>query len=179
MPERTQLRPHAISCIKDSVFNLLTEHSGDNLTVSCDRDDCWEDAELFKWRQAINVASKNDNVGSPVKRPREKRTLADTAKPENFECYHEAKLNIQVQIFVEECLDEDACMSTKSKAYAILAHVTSCLTAYQDQLLGRRILYTGSTYEQDTTNDLDIVQVTGSFVVHYLFDQTRPWMVGK
>ena len=180
---RAELKPHAISCIKDSVKALLDEHCGDNLTVSCDRDDCWDDRELMKWRQAINIVTRNDIINAPVKRPRQKQGLGQIHEDENLECYHEAILNIDIEAYVSQCDCDDglncACMDVKSKAHAIMGHITHVLTSYQSQLLGKRLLYQGSESAQNTESENDLVVVTGSFQIHYLFDQTRPWVVGK
>ena len=182
MPDITEFKPHAISCIKDSVLALLSEHSGDNLTVSCDRDDCWDDCELFKFRQAINIVTRNDVINAPVKRPRQNQKLGDTRQEADSQCYHEATLNIDIQIYVAACScsgDECGCQDVKSKAYSILAHITSILTSYQSQISGKRILYRGSDVQRDSEGDDDLVVVTGSFQIDYIFDQTRPWVVGN
>lgn len=182
MPEITQFKPHAISCIKDSVCNLLQQNTGDNLTVVCDRDDCWNDDELFKWRQAINIVTRDDSVGEATKSPRLNTKLGDKKSEADLQCYHEATLNIDIQVYVCMCdcdTSECGCMDVKSKAYAILGHITHILTSQQSQILGKRILYSGSDFQQDTENEDDLVAVTGRFQISYLFDQTRPWVVGN
>ena len=182
MPETTAEMPHAITCIKHSIRDLLKEHCKRDLTISCDRADCWDDDELFKWRQAVNIVTGTDFIGNPVKGPREAKKLSDMRGQKDSPCWHEATLNINITTFVEDCdCDEDDddcdCQNGTSKAYSIMAHITHVLTSYQHQIAGRRILYRGSQIERDTENEKDLIALTANFEVHYLFDQTRPWVV--
>lgn len=183
MPEFSAERPHAITCIKRSVRDLLKQNCGDDLTVSCDRDDCWTDSELFKWRQAVNITTQNDTIGEQHRPIRQNKRLTDLKTEADRECTYEAILNLDIQIYVEQCdcdpdYDDDCdCFNAVEKAYAILAHITHVLTAYQSQVLGRRVRYTGSFKTTTSDNELDIAVVSGSFEIHYLFDMTKPWVV--
>lgn len=179
MPDITPLRPHAITCIKESVRDVLQKYSGDNLTISCDRDDCWDDRELMgKWRQAVNVVSDSDRTQGTVKQSRSNRKLNEAPRKDSeLQCQYDAILDITITAFAELC-DEDQCHTAKSKAYAVMAHIISVLTSHQSEVLGRRILYRGSTPTQNTENELDLASVSARFEVHYQFDTTRPWVVG-
>lgn len=180
MPDVTQLRPHAVTCIKHSVRDLLKEHCGDNLSISCDRDDCWSDRELMgKYRQAVNIVSRDDRTQGTVKQSRSRRKLNQAPVSEaELICQYDAILDIDITAFAELC-DDDQCETPKSKAYSVLAHITSVLTSYQSEVLGKRIIYRGSTPVQESEGEIDLAAVTGRFEVHYQFDTTRPWVVGQ
>lgn len=181
MPSRTEFRPHAISCIKDSVREVLSANSGDNLTISCDRSDCWADDELFKWRQAINIVTGSDVVGDPYKSPRQGRKLGDTRPESDSECLRKTYVNFTIQVYVSECFcsgHDCGCMDTKSHALAILGHVSRVLFSNQSQLLGHRLQYSGSDTQKEDEGDEELVMVTGSFRIDYISDQTDPSWVG-
>ena len=183
MPEFTAEKPHAITCIKNAILDVLKEHCGNDLTVSCDRDDCWSDSELFKHRQAVNVVTQSDTIGESVKGQSKAKSLSDVGQKEDRYCKREAILDVDITVFVEQCEcdsdDDDCdCLDAKGKAYSIMAHIISTLISNQHDIPGRRVLYTGSTPTTNSENDTVIAAVTGRFQVHYIFDQTRPWVVG-
>jgi len=151
--------------------------------VSCDRADCWRDEELFKHRQAINVFSGDDQIGDQVRGSQKPTKLGEQRGPADRGCLYEAELTAYVSVYVEDCEccedDPDCCLDTKGKAYNVLAHVTETLSVNSAHVAGRRILYKGSTYEQEALAEHSIAVVTGRFRIDYLFDQNRPWVVGS
>ena len=181
MPSLTAERPHATTCIKWSVQDLLREHSDDDLTISCDRDDCWCDSELFKHRQAINIVTSGEILGDEYNSAQEARKLGQPRTEADDSCVYKTTLDVDIQIYVEQCDcdddDECRCFTAKDKAYSVLAHVQSVLFQNQSQLAGHRIYYTGSNPSTESDNELDVAVVVGRFQIMYLFDPAQPWAV--
>ena len=179
VPERTPnlSKPHAVICIKDSIVALLDDLSGDDLTITCDRSDCWADEELFKHRSAVNVVAGIERITSPFKSHGNKRLLG-TPSDDPDACTYRATVEVDVQIYVAQCSTDEACRTAKHKAYSILSHVTAAIMGNQERVLGRKVVYSGSLPQSESSGDVDVEVVTASFTVHFVLDPTRPWVVG-
>lgn len=182
MPEFTAEKPHAITCIKRSFRELLRANCGDDLTIVCDRDDCWGDSELFKWRQAVNIAASTDFTGEVISQTSGGRKMSDHTSGQSSQCTYESTLNIDVQIYVEQCdcdddKDDCECLNAKDKSYSILGHLQHVIFNNLNQIVGRDIKYTGSNPTTNSDNDLDIAVLTATFEIKYFFDPARPWVV--
>lgn len=151
------------------------------VTVSCDRNDCWSDEELFKKRQAINLKVTNEIIENPVKRPRESRKLGQQRTSADETCWYKAQINLDVVIYVQSCDcdgDDCDCLTGRDKAYSLHGLVTRILMLNKNVIGVRRIVPDGSNADGESEGELDIDVVIGSFEIHYLFDPTRPWVIG-
>lgn len=150
--------------------------------MSCDRNDCWSDEELFSKRQAINLKVTNELIENPVKRPKQIKRLGEKRTAEDDTCWYKAQISLDAVIYVESCDcddDEDCeCLSGRDKAYSLHGQITRILMLNKNLIGVRRIVPDGSTAEGESDGELDIDVVTGSFEFHYLFDPTRPWVIG-
>ena len=185
MPSFSAEKPHAITCIKRDIKNCLRANCGNDLTVVCDRADCWENSEIFQYRQAINIRTVNDTVGEQIKGHRQgRKSLADFSPENKIDvCKYEARVNFEIQIYVEDCdcdplCDDCDCISGIDKAYAVLAHVTEVLYCKQNQIAGRRIRYEGSNNSIDQRGETNIAVLIADFRVDYLLDPVNLSVVG-
>lgn len=175
-------RPYAATCIKRDLHAALKDAAPTNLTVACDRADCWSDNELFKHKQAMNVTVESEFTSNPQKSPRsDRKSLAQAHLSEAKTCKRQAELRIELSIVVAdcECDPEDCdCLSGLDKAMQILGFAMATLQAHEEESLARRIIYRGFEREQRADLDLDYVFLNARFEVQYILDPARPWVAG-
>ena len=179
MPNVTPVYPHALTCIKWAMRDLLRAQVYDDLTISCDRADCWNDSELFKWRQAVNISFQGDQIFGAVKTPRQKHRMGSTAaQAEIPNCVRDAQATYAVEIYIQDCMDcrdDDCdCLNASDKALAILGTIQRIFALNPDQIPGRAIEYLGSNLAIDDETNVKLAVLTATFQVKYYLDQSAP-----
>lgn len=183
MPQFTAEFPHVITCLKRSFRDVLIAYSGDDLTVVCDRSDCWSDKELFKHRQAVNIQTGVDSTTTPIKSPQpERKRLGEARVNSPAVCAYKARLNLTVQIYVEDCefCDDESdceCLNGTDKAYAILGHIQRTIALHKDEVQGYDVFYRSSNHVRDTEGEFDLVLLSAEFEITYQLDPANPTAV--
>lgn len=89
---KKQLKPHAVTCIKDKLFEHIKALPNVDLayTVHCDREDCWDQTELIDgYLCAVNIRENGFTTGEQSKK--------------NGICYYKSELDIDLQVYANGC----------------------------------------------------------------------------
>lgn len=155
---------HALCCITDALVDLLSGHPG--LTVSLNRDDCWEDEELHKHGQcAVNIMVQNSIAGI---RPKNR-----TISTKEVICTYDNVLPLDIEIYAIQC-EGSFC-----KAAGASGVVLSKLLADDHGLPVVRLNYRGESYRTITRGDINFTHIVVQVEVEYVFSPQRPWLTFK
>lgn len=157
---------HAHCCMKAAIVAALED--GENVTVSCDRDDCYDCQEVYEGKCAINVEFGPDSIGEmrKVSDPEVEKSLASPSITA-----YDAEIALSVEVYALQC-EGSAC-----KAATVAGWVTHRL--YNNRSIpAKRIVYTGSTPSVHTSvanSSFTFIQMR--FSLEYLFSPEKPWLL--
>jgi len=156
------LRGHCICCITDEMVALLSDST--HYTVSVNKDDCWTDEELFKYRAAVNLKYRTVIAGT-----RKQQKLSDG----EVYCVYDDRLRIEFQAYVSSC-DEATC-----QALAILGDIQSRLSKNVHALPIDRITREGYSFQTNSDGEQNAAMVAVQLDIEYRLVEEAPWKIFK
>ena len=158
------MHAHAHCCIKDAIVDCLLDQ---DLTVTCDKDDCYDCRELHQGKCAVNVIMGPDTMGQGkcIGDPEKKKSLYS----ESINVY-EASMEFIVEVYSLKC-EGSSC-----KASIVSGWVTSNLEE-SPKVPVSRIKYQGSNPSTTNDGDTEFTLITMRFSVEYLFAPKKPWLL--
>ena len=159
-------KPHIICCITDALVERISD--GDNLTVSQNRDDCYDCAELYQGKCAANVIIDSDSTN------RNKKMVDDPELGKSLSakqlCVYMTTLDFRVEVYALQC------EGSYCKAATVSGWVNSKLHEDLSGLHGNKINYAGSQHITTSENDDGFTIIIMRFQLEYYFSPVKPWL---
>lgn len=155
---------HALCCIIESAEELISGQPG--LTVSVNRDDCWDNEELHQHGQC----AANLIVSSAIATGNSKNRKISTG---DVLCTYNNVLTLDIEIYAIKC-EGSLCKAASASGF-----VTSKFLSDDHGLPVTRVNYRGESYRTTTKGDIEFSHIVLQLELEYVFAPSRPWLTFK
>lgn len=164
---RLLLNPHATDCIKRDLVECLqpediaSPKQQQDYGVYCDRADCWDECELFKYRVAVNVVERGETVNQKASR-----------STQSYK--HTLSLAVVIYSLEYDCDSEEEDCFDFNTGLAVLGDLQKRIRKCAPDLPISRIKYRGFSRQKETQGEIDLTVITAVYDIDYPFSDCDP-----